>query len=128
MTTEILRNLLYKQGTATEHLGLTASVSLDNLDAVIFDECHYINDKDRGNIWEETMILLDPAINLVMLSATLDHPEYFANWLGLLKEKPIHLIETQYRIVPLTHNLLDANYKLFQQMTYIAHPCFVGCF
>lgn len=116
MTTEILRNLLYKRGTTTEHLGLTASLSLDNLDAVIFDECHYINDKDRGKIWEETMILLDPAINLVMLSATLDHPEYFANWLGLLKQKPIHLIETQYRIVPLTHNLLDANYKLIPLM------------
>ena len=116
MTTEILRNLLYKQGTNTENLGLTASLSLNDLDAVIFDECHYINDKDRGKIWEETMILLKPEINLVMLSATLDHPEYFANWLGTLKEKPIHLIETQYRIVPLTHNLLDANYKLVPLM------------
>ena len=116
MTTEILRNLLYKQGTATEHLGLTASLSLDNLDAVVFDECHYINDRDRGKIWEETMILLKPTINLVMLSATLDHPEYFAKWLGELKQKPIHLIETQYRIVPLTHNLLDANYKMIPLM------------
>ena len=42
LTTEILRNLLYKRGTATEHLGLTASLSLDNVDAIIFDECHYI--------------------------------------------------------------------------------------
>jgi superfamily II RNA helicase len=116
MTTEILRNLLYKKGTTTEHLGLTASISMDNLDAVVFDECHYINDKDRGKIWEETMILLPPAVNLVMLSATLDHPEYFANWLGILKQKPIHLIETQYRIVPLTHNLLDSNYKLIPLM------------
>ena len=118
MTTEILRNLLYKQGTTTENLGLTAALSLDNLDAVIFDECHYINDKDRGKIWEETMILLDPTINLVMLSATLDHPEYFATWLGDLKKKPIHLIETTYRIVPLTHNLLDNNYKRFHFLFY----------
>lgn len=116
MTTEILRNLLYKKGTTTEHLGLTASISMDNLDAVVFDECHYINDKDRGKIWEETMILLPPEVNLVMLSATLDHPEYFANWLGQLKQKPIHLIETTYRIVPLTHNLLDTNYKLVPLM------------
>ena len=116
MTTEILRNLLYKKGTTTEHLGLTASISMDDLDAVIFDECHYINDKDRGKIWEETMILLPPKINLVMLSATLDHPEYFAKWLGELKQKPIHLIETQYRIVPLTHNLLDRDYKLIPLM------------
>jgi superfamily II RNA helicase len=116
MTTEILRNLLYKKGTTTEHLGLTASISMENLDAVIFDECHYINDKDRGKIWEETMILLPPSVNLVMLSATLDHPEYFASWLGILKQKPIHLIETQYRIVPLTHNLLDGSYKLIPLM------------
>jgi superfamily II RNA helicase len=116
MTTEILRNLLYKKGTTTENLGLTASISMDNLDAVIFDECHYINDKDRGKIWEETMILLPREVNLVMLSATLDHPEYFANWLGILKQKPIHLIETTYRIVPLTHNLLDENYKLVTLM------------
>ena len=120
MTTEILRNLLYKKGTTTEHLGLTATISMDNLDAVIFDECHYINDKDRGKIWEETMILLPREVNLVMLSATLDHPEYLANWLGQLKQKPIHLIETSYRIVPLTHNLLDIrnddNYKLIPLM------------
>jgi superfamily II RNA helicase len=89
---------------------------MDNLDAVIFDECHYINDKDRGTIWEETMILLPPSVNLVMLSATLDHPEYFAKWLGELKQKPIHLIETQYRIVPLTHNLLDRDYTLIPLM------------
>jgi len=116
MTTEILRNLLYKKGTTTEHLGLTASISMDDLDAVIFDECHYINDKDRGNIWEETMILLPPPIQLIMLSATLDHPEYLAEWLGTLKQKRIHLIETQYRIVPLTHYLIGANEKFITLM------------
>ena len=116
MTTEILRNLLYKKGTTTENLGLTASISLDGLDAVIFDECHYINDKDRGKIWEETMILLPREVNLVMLSATLERPEYFASWLGDLKQKSIHLIQTQYRIVPLTHNLLTEDYKLIPIM------------
>jgi superfamily II RNA helicase len=106
MTTEILRNLLYKKGSSTEHLGITASISLDNVDAVIFDECHYMNDKDRGMIWEETMILLPNSINMVMLSATLDHPEYVGEWLGQLKKKPVHLIETNYRIVPLSHHVI----------------------
>jgi superfamily II RNA helicase len=106
MTTEILRNLLYKQGTRTESLGLTASLSLDGLDAVIFDECHYINDPDRGKVWEETMILLPPTVRLVLLSATLDRPELFAAWLGALKKVPVHLIQTSYRIVPLTHCVL----------------------
>ena len=109
MTTEILRNLLYKKGSTTEHLGLTATISLDGVDAVIFDECHYMNDKDRGMIWEETMILLPPEINMVMLSATLDHPEYVGEWLGQLKKKPVHLIETQYRIVPLSHHLITVD-------------------
>jgi superfamily II RNA helicase len=110
MTTEILRNLLYKKGTRTEHLGITAAISMDDVDAVIFDECHYINDPDRGKIWEEIMILLEPSVNMVMLSATLDHPEYLASWLGDIKKKPIHLIETHYRIVPLTHNVLQRNH------------------
>lgn len=103
MTTEILRNLLYKQGTQTQSLGLTAQISLDNLGGVVFDEVHYINDRERGKVWEETMILLDPSIQLVLLSATIDKPELFAGWLGDLKQVPIHLISTSYRIVPLEH-------------------------
>jgi superfamily II RNA helicase len=109
MTTEILRNLLYKQGTSTEHVGLTASLSLQDLGAVVFDECHYINDRDRGKVWEETMILLPRQIQLVMLSATLDRPEMFAEWLGELKQTPCHLIQTQYRVVPLIHSVLRGN-------------------
>jgi superfamily II RNA helicase len=105
MTTEILRNLLYKKGSSTASIGLTAAISLDGLSCVVFDECHYINDRDRGKVWEETMILLDPKIQLVLLSATIDKPELFAGWLGDLKQVPIHLISTQYRIVPLTHSV-----------------------
>jgi superfamily II RNA helicase len=103
MTTEILRNLLFKQDSSTKELGITAALSLDRLDAVIFDECHYINDRDRGAVWEETMILLPRHVNLVLLSATIESPDIFANWLGELKQKPIHLISTEYRIVPLLH-------------------------
>ena len=61
------------------------------------------------------MILLPRSINIVMLSATLNHPEYLAHWLGLLKEKPIHSIQTHYRIVPLTHYVLQ-NEKLIPLM------------
>ena len=105
MTTEILRNLLFKRDSTTSSLGITAALSLDRLDAVVFDECHYINDRDRGAVWEETMILLPREVNLVLLSATIDGPELFAGWLGELKQKPIHLISTQYRIVPLQHGV-----------------------
>ncbi len=109
MTTEILRNLLFKKDSTTKSLGLTAEISCEDLDAVIFDECHYINDRDRGHVWEEVMILLPPEVKLVMLSATLDHPELFAGWLGQLKKRPIHLISTEYRIVPLLHTLYYNN-------------------
>jgi superfamily II RNA helicase len=109
MTTEILRNLLFKQGTATENVGITASLSLDNLDAVVFDEVHYINDPSRGKVWEECLTLLPPSVNLVLLSATIDKPEEFANWLGDLKQKPIHLLSTKYRIVPLVHTTPDGD-------------------
>ena len=107
MTTEILRNLLFKHGTSTESVGITSELSLDNLDAVVFDEVHYINDKDRGKVWEECLTLLDPNVNLVLLSATIDKPERFASWIGETKQKPIHLISTEYRIVPLVHTLSD---------------------
>ncbi len=106
MTTEILRNLLYKKDSATENVGLSASLSLDNLDAVIFDEVHYINNKERGGVWEECLIMLPKEINLVLLSATIDSADLFASWLASLKQKPIHLISTTYRIVPLEHYVL----------------------
>jgi superfamily II RNA helicase len=105
MTTEILRNLLFKQGTSTENVGITANLSLENLDAVVFDEVHYINDPDRGKVWEECLTLLPREVNLVLLSATIDSPEKFAGWLGDIKQKPIHVISTEYRIVPLVHQL-----------------------
>ena len=106
MTTEILSNLLYKKGSATEHLGLTANLSLENLDSVIFYDCLYINNKERGHIWEQCLILLDKNINLVLLSATMDSSDLFASWIGDLKQKPIHLISTTYRIVPLEHYVI----------------------
>jgi len=108
MTTEILRNLLYKENSATRSLGTTALISLDNLGGVVFDECHYINDAERGKVWEETMILLDPSIQQVLLSATIDKPQLFAQWLGELKKVPMHLISTTYRIVPLLHQVMIA--------------------
>jgi len=107
MTTEILRNLLFKIGTATEKIGSTAALSLDGVDAVVFDEVHYFNNPERGKVWEECLILLPPHIRLVLLSATIDSPAVFAQWIGELKQVPIHLISTQYRVVPLEHRVLD---------------------
>ena len=110
MTTEILRNLLFKRGTATENVGTTSMLSLDGLDSVIFDEVHYINDEDRGHVWEECLILLPPEIKLILLSATLSSPYGFAKWLGESKKVRVWLISTLWRAVPLEHCVLDSEY------------------
>jgi superfamily II RNA helicase len=107
MTTEILRNLLFKQSTATATIGTAGQISLRDIDAVIFDEVHYINDPDRGHVWEETLILLPPAIHLILLSATIDSAAHFARWLGDAKAKPVTLLTTSHRIVPLIHGVWD---------------------
>jgi superfamily II RNA helicase len=96
MTTEILRNLLYKKNDNT-------LINIDEVGTVIFDEVHYINDPDRGKVWEESIVLLPKTINLVMLSATIDKPEQFASWIGNIKTVPISLIPTSHRVVPLKH-------------------------
>lgn len=123
LTTEILCNLLYKKGSATENLGLTSNLSLENLDSVIFDECHYINNKERGHIWEQCLILLDKNINLTLLSATIDSADLFASWLGELKQKPIHLISTTYRIVPLEHYVIKKDeYETLMDKNEVFYP------
>lgn len=99
MTTEILRNILYKGG----HEAIDPST----IGYVVFDEVHYFNDPHRGKVWEECIILLDPSIILVMLSATIDKPEIFACWIGRLKQKKINVISTFHRVVPLTHYIFD---------------------
>ncbi len=71
MTTEILRSMLYKR-----------SETLRDLEWVIFDEVHYMNDAMRGVVWEETLILLPDHINIVMLSATIPNYFDFAEWVG----------------------------------------------
>ena len=126
MTTEILRNLLFKKGSLTESVGTTAVMSLDGLDSVIFDEVHYINDRDRGHVWEETLILLPPSIKLILLSATLSSPIGFAKWLGESKKTRIWLISTLWRAVPLEHYVLDSGAADGKRLIYDSKETFYG--
>lgn len=102
MTTEILRNMLYKNSSEIINTN-SINLEISEIGAVIFDEVHYINDPDRGKVWEEVIVLLPREITLVMLSATIDRPESFASWVGNIKDKPINLIPTSHRVVPLKH-------------------------
>ena len=76
---------------------------MKNLGCVIFDEVHYINDQDRGTIWEEAITMLDKNITLVLLSATIENALQFAQWIGTIKQKPIVFVTTPKRVIPLSH-------------------------
>ena len=105
MTTEILRNTLFRKQTAeVQPAALTFDMDMaTELACVVFDEVHYINDKDRGKVWEETIIMLPDTVRLVMLSATLDSPERFATWVEQRKGDEVWLCPTEERVVPLSH-------------------------
>lgn len=108
MTTEILRNSLFKM----KDVGVTKDTDLpddllDELGLVVIDEVHYINDKGRGQAWEDVLTMLDPKIQLVMLSATVNKPEDFCQWLYQIKKVPINLIPTSHRVVPLEFSVYD---------------------
>ncbi len=109
MTAEILRNLFYKRGTVTEGVGTTAAVSLEGVVGVVMDEVHYIQDPDRGHVWEETLILCPRHLQLVLLSATLPSAASLAGWLAELHQRRTWLLSTTYRIVPLVHGMLVAD-------------------
>uniref|UniRef100_A0A0X3PBY2 Superkiller viralicidic activity 2-like 2 n=1 Tax=Schistocephalus solidus TaxID=70667 RepID=A0A0X3PBY2_SCHSO len=92
MTTEILRSMLYRGSEVTRELGW-----------VIFDEIHYMREKERGVVWEESIILLPDSVNQVFLSATIPNARQFAEWVVHLHRKPCHVIFTNYRPTPLQH-------------------------
>ena len=97
MTTEILRNMLYKGHELVREVQW-----------VIFDEVHYMRDKERGVIWEECIILLPHAVRFVFLSATVPNGVEFARWVAHLHGRRCHLVTTQYRPTPLQHWALPA--------------------
>lgn len=106
MTLEILMNKLYNSSRTTSF-----EIDIENeLGCVVFDEIHFINDEKRGTNWEQTMMMLPSHVQIIGLSATLDHPENFAQWLEdtLNKDinclrKEVYLCRKLIRSVPLIH-------------------------
>ena len=94
MTTEILRNTLLNKKINATHDGARLPLLFEmdfetELAAVVFDEVHYINDAERGSVWEQAILMLPPQVQLLMLSATIDRPEDFAGWIEAEKTKQI---------------------------------------
>ncbi|KAI1715812.1 rRNA-processing arch domain-containing protein [Ditylenchus destructor] len=75
---------------------------------VIFDEIHYMRDKERGVVWEEAIILLPDNVHYVFLSATIPNAQQFAEWISYLHHQPCHVVYTDYRPVPLQHFIYSA--------------------
>jgi len=94
MTTEILLHMLYH-----------GSDVIRDIEWVIFDEVHYMNDLERGHVWEEVFIMLPKHINLVLLSATVQNVMEFADWLGRTRKQKTYVVYTTKRPVPLEHYL-----------------------
>ena len=124
MTTEILMNALFRDynavnSTTNNNVLANTNFQIDlqkELAAVVFDEVHYINDADRGQTWEKTLVLLPSHVQKIMLSATIDSPDRFANWVESIESEPnetkkpektetkkVYLCSTHHRVVPLTH-------------------------
>ncbi|KAG9160389.1 hypothetical protein Leryth_008796 [Lithospermum erythrorhizon] len=92
MTTEILRGMLYR-----------GSEVLKEVAWVIFDEIHYMKDRERGVVWEESIMFLPPAIKMVFLSATMSNATEFAEWICNIHNQPCHVVYTDFRPTPLQH-------------------------
>lgn len=94
MTTEIFRNMLY--GTPIGEVG----TSLVGVEAVVLDECHYMNDRQRGTVWEESIIYCPTEIQLLALSATIANSDQLTDWINQV-HGPTELIYSDFRPVPL---------------------------
>jgi superfamily II RNA helicase len=94
MTTEIFRNMLY--GTRIGEVG----TSLVGVEAVVLDECHYMNDKQRGTVWEESIIYCPIGVQIVALSATVANSQQLTEWISHV-HGATELIYSDFRPVPL---------------------------
>ncbi|CAM9547544.1 unnamed protein product [Discosporangium mesarthrocarpum] len=97
MTTEILRSMLYRGSEVMREVAW-----------VIYDEIHYMRDKSRGVVWEESIILLPHKVRFVFLSATIPNSREFCGWIAKTHHQPCHVVYTDYRPVPLEHYIFPA--------------------
>lgn len=97
MTTEILRSMLYRGSEVVREVSL-----------IVYDEIHYLRDKERGVVWEESIILAPTSTRFAFLSATIPNARDFAEWIAHTHNSPCHVVYTDYRPTPLQHFLFPA--------------------
>ncbi|MFO1078756.1 MAG: DEAD/DEAH box helicase [Planctomycetota bacterium] len=103
MTTEIFRNAVFEDPRR-----------FDDTELAVFDEIHYVDDRDRGTVWEESLIFAPPHVRFVGLSATIANLTEFGNWIRSVREHDLAIIEHQKRPVPLSHRLFHPDAGVFQ--------------
>lgn len=92
MTTEVFRNMLY---------GLNEDRTLlHDIGYVVLDECHFMNDAERGTVWEESIIYCPETIQIIALSATVANAEELTSWINQVHHDT-RLISSDFRPVPL---------------------------
>ncbi len=116
MTTEIYRNTLLED---VEQLSRYAWI--------IFDEVHYLDDPERGTVWEESLLFTPPHINLLCLSATIPNVEELAQWIRTIHQRTVDIIEETKRPVPLSllfqcHNTIITTEQELKQVGYRPQP------
>nr|XP_043625192.1 DExH-box ATP-dependent RNA helicase DExH9 [Erigeron canadensis] len=94
MTTEIWRSMQYKGSELTREVAW-----------IIFDEVHYMRDRERGVVWEESIVMAPKNARFVFLSATVPNAKEFADWVAKVHQQPCHIVYTDYRPTPLQHYL-----------------------
>ncbi|HCM42737.1 MAG TPA: hypothetical protein DIS66_05455 [Candidatus Omnitrophica bacterium] len=90
MTTEIYRNCLFE-----------ASERVASVDWVIFDEVHYLDDAERGTVWEESLLFTPQEIKILALSATIPNVRELADWIKTIHGRDLQVIVEKHRPVPL---------------------------
>lgn len=102
MTTEVFRNMLYGTnfGSVTDNL--------KDVRYVILDEVHYMNDEQRGTVWEESIIYCPTNIQIIALSATVANADKLTDWINTV-HSDTKLVNTDFRPVPLRFYYFDSS-------------------
>ncbi len=103
MTTEIFRNAVFEDPERFR-----------DTDFAIFDEVHFVDDPERGTVWEESLIFAPDHVRFVGLSATIANLHEFGDWIRSVRKQDLAVIEHQKRPVPLSHRLFHPDAGVFQ--------------
>ncbi|KAI5022388.1 hypothetical protein ZWY2020_059118 [Hordeum vulgare] len=65
-------------------------------------------DRERGVVWEESIVMAPKNSRFVFLSATVPNAKEFADWVAKVHKQPCHIVYTDYPPTPLQHYVFPA--------------------